>query len=569
MAAKRELYLVLLAVSILVYVNSLGNAFISDDIPAIILNQRISRPLLSWRDPTQLTNSLGYLIAGFHPFVYHLTNVILHSCITLLVFSFLNLFFGLEAGFFAALLFAVHPAHTEAVTWISGRPYLFLTLFVLAAYLLYQRAAGSALKKGKRGFIFYGLSLACFSYFIIGNYPFFILFPFLLVLSDVTFGRWRENWMRWLPFMAVSAFRFILARDMLSERLAFMREETAFPVTANPILYFVYSLYTHLGIVLWPARLTFYHEPINIPVSMQHYTVVYLIPAVLALLYAFRKAKKVFFGLGIFILFLGPTYSPVPVASLLIAERYLYLPSVGLSVVAAYLYERYSAGKARPYLVSFFAVLLIGCAIRTVLRNEDWRSREVFWRKTVAASDNSLAAHNNMGVVLREEKDLKGAIEEFKKAIGLNPSYAKAYCNLGIAYAESGDSRSAALFFKKAIEVNPRYADAYYHLGRISDRQEAVALYEKAIARDPLNAYAYNDLAAIYIELGRNKEAITLLNEALELDPGYAEAHFNLSVAYFNEGRHILAVAHCDKAQGLGYAVPDKMLDALKPYRGR
>ena len=142
MLSKKHIYLILAFLCFLVYANSLNNAFISDDIPSIVKNPFISHPWRVWTDLAAFLNSLNYLVSGYNPFSYHLTNIIMHALVTILVFLFLNLFFKVEASFLAACLFAVHPIHTEAVTWISGRGYLINALFILGIYLLYQKATG-------------------------------------------------------------------------------------------------------------------------------------------------------------------------------------------------------------------------------------------------------------------------------------------------------------------------------------------------------------------------------------------------------------------------------------------
>lgn len=136
--SKRWLGFVLVSVCFAAYANSLSAAFISDDIPAILRNPLIAQPLSVWIDPASMLNSFNYLFAGARPFIYHLTNIGLHSLNTVLVLFFLCSFFSLEASFLGACIFAVHPVHAEAVTWISGKPYLMGTLFLLANYLLYN-----------------------------------------------------------------------------------------------------------------------------------------------------------------------------------------------------------------------------------------------------------------------------------------------------------------------------------------------------------------------------------------------------------------------------------------------
>ena len=174
-------YLALIGVCFLVYANSLNNAFVFDDISGILENPNIYQPFNHWYEPASLLNSLSYLIGKYNPFPFHLINIVLHALNTILVFLSLRLFFKVESSFISACLFALHPIHTEAVTWISGKSYIILSLFILAPLLLYYNATSTKESKSGLKITSYILSLLIFSYFIINHYGFYFTFPFFLV----------------------------------------------------------------------------------------------------------------------------------------------------------------------------------------------------------------------------------------------------------------------------------------------------------------------------------------------------------------------------------------------------
>lgn len=467
--SRKEIYLLLVILCFLVYANSLNNEFVSDDIPAILNNPDISSPTKYLFYPHSFLNSLCYLATKFNPSLYHLISIIVHSVVTILVYRFLSLFFKPEASILGACLFAVHPIHTEAVTWISGRNYSITALFILMVFFLYYQAT-SGMKNGKRiNFKKYLISLIPFSYYIFYNFSFYFLFPFLLILFDFTFNRWRKTWKWWLPFLGIASLKIIILRGAISDRALSVAKEMGAPVAwANPIFNLTYSLFSHLRLLLWPAKLTLYHEPHVISLFALRLEMGFLIILGLGLFFIFRKAKEIFFGIGIFALFLVPTYSPVTI-SWLLAERYLYFPSVMLSIFLAFFYERYILNSKRfKRLGLAFCVLIIASyAVRTVARNEDWKTPQRFWRQTVIVSYNSPKAHINMGDVYSQEANTTGAIREFKKAIELKPDYADAYHNLATIYYRLGDIEEAIGLYKQAVSFNPQIFESHINLGVI------------------------------------------------------------------------------------------------------
>ena len=490
---KKYLYLILIILSFLVYANSFNNAFVSDDIDGIVKNPLISHPLYFWLSPSNLLDSLIYLIAGNNPFPYHLTSIILHSIATIFVFFFLRLFFNTESSFLGASLFAVHPIHTEAVTWVAGRPYIITALFILGTYFLYNSAVDAKNTSKKFKPLPYLICLVFFSYYITRNFSFYSFFPFLLILSDVTFKRWRKNWKWWLPFFAIVLLRMFLARSIISGRITSVAKEVGMmgSLWTNPVYNMTYSIFTHLGLVIWPAKLTLYHEPPVITRFALNAELIILAILALALPFIFKKARPLFFAIALFVIFLAPTYSPVMV-SWLVAERYLYFPSIAFSIFAAFFYERIYKTRIltnqKPnshesirenlcvirvhscygnLILAVVIFIIAAYGVRTVARNEDWKRPERFWRETALVSFLSPRAHNNMGDIYYQEGNIGGAIREFKKAIELKSNYADAYYNLANVYHRIGNLQEAIKFYQSAISYKPELFEAHFNLGLI------------------------------------------------------------------------------------------------------
>ncbi len=460
MLPKKYLYLLLVALCFIAYANSLNGAFICDDLTVIVRNPSVGK--LDLFSPPSLLDSLNYRIGKLNTFGYHLANVILHSLNSILVFIFLGIFFRTEAAFLGAGLFAAHPIHTEAVSWVSGKPYIIISLFILAVYLLYHYSSYPRDKESRLKPGLYLVCLALFGYFIVNSFSFFALLPLFIVFSDLTFQRWRRNWKLWLPFLFIAGLRIFFARNMIGSQIAAVAKNTGFSSQAwsNPLYNLAYSLFTHLRLLIWPADLTLYHEPMVISARAIKTEVAVLALIALLLPVLYRKAKMLFYALGLFVLFLAPTYSPKPVCWL-IAERYVYFPALALSIVLAFCYERaVSAGQRKIPALIIVGLVIAAYGIRTVIRNEDWKTQGRFWRQTLKDSPQSPKAHNNMGDVYYQEGNIDSAIREFKKAIEIRPDFADAYFNLGsIYYYLKGDTAEAVKNFRLAVSFNPQLAD--------------------------------------------------------------------------------------------------------------
>ncbi|MFA5157293.1 MAG: tetratricopeptide repeat protein [Candidatus Omnitrophota bacterium] len=464
MIGNKKIYLILAGICLLVYANSLSNAFVIDDIGMRDI-PNISRPFHYWQDPVRFLNCLIYLIGGYSPFAYHLANIALHAAATILAFLFLRLFFTPQAAFLAACLFAVHPVNSEAVTWISGKAYTIFAIFTLGPYLLYRKATGAGIEERLR-IRYYSASFILFFYFTIEHIPFYLVFPFFLFLSDVCSGKLREN-LKWLaPFFIVVFVKLLLLPVLISGRVSSMSADMGFFTAQNPLTYFVYSLYAHFWLLLWPVNLSLFHEPYLIPASMFDWrSILYVLPVIISLVLTFKHSKRLFFGLCIFIMFLLPTYSPLPVSSL-VAERYLYFPSIALSMAVAVLYERFSGGHPvlRRWFLAAMLVVIIFFSGRTIIRNRDWKDMRTVWESVLIVSPDSWNAHDNMGYIYLNEGRLEKAVEELEKAIKVNPRSAVTFNNLGTAYSRLGSRDKAILCFQRAIELRPDYAKARNNL---------------------------------------------------------------------------------------------------------
>ncbi|MCX5713479.1 MAG: tetratricopeptide repeat protein [Candidatus Omnitrophica bacterium] len=572
---KRLYYIIILVIlCFFAYCNIFNNSFISDDIPAIVKNPLISSAYHSWLNPTYVLNSFGYLIGGYNPFVYHLTSILLHALNTALVFLFLSLFFKPEASFLASCLFAVHPIHTEAVTWISGKPYIITSLFILIPYLLYF----SATKGAKIKLTLYFASLLAFSYYIISSFSWYFVFPFFLIFSDITLNRWKKNYKFWIPFLAILVLRLILARDLISERIYFIANTSAAGINwKNPLMNIVVSLFSHLWLLIWPAKLTLFHGSIKFGPAVIKVGMVFMCIFVCFLLFLFRRAKELAFAIGIFVLCLVPTYSPLRVANI-VAERYIYFPSIALSICFAFLYDKYlNKLKLSGRIIVFVILVLVMVAysFRTITRNTDYKTPERFWDKTVLVSPDSPTAYNEQGLMYYQKGDTQKATISFMKAIDADSTYAYAYNNLGIIYKDLGRPEEAIGLYRKALELDPRRMEVYKNLSDAysltGKYKETIESYKEAIKASPEYIDSYINLGVIYRELGRFEEAIGVYKKALEINPNDVRVYYNLANIYHWIGKNAESIMLYKKAIELneGFCPAYNNLGSLYSFMGQ
>ncbi len=505
---------IIILLSIIIYANTLHNDFVSDDIATIVNYPHISRPF-TVINIAFLSNSLNYLAGGLEPFGYHLVNIFLHAINSVLVFYFLRLFFRAGPSFWGALIFVSHPVNSEAVAWVSGRLYLLFTICLLSSFLLYAKATqrllrpatfgGEARNDNKRWQPPFLLAISLILYSCALTASFFpLVFPFLLAAYDFTFGRWRRAWKFWLPFFIIAAAKLVLMFSLVQDRIVEIARDSGSQGLSNPFYNIVYSNFSHLRLLAWPQKLTIYHEPSVISFWALNAEIFFFALAILTLPFLFKKAKPLFFAACLYILFLAPTYSPKMIAWL-VAERYLYFPSIAFCIAAAFFIDTFggfanrgavlsvnnghtsqgtgirkkhgglcecvdkfiSESKIRKVFYIFLVTLIAAYSARTVIRNRDWRTHASIWRATVEVSPDSPKARNNMGDVYSLEGDLPAAAREFQQAIRLKPDYAEAYHNLAFTYYTMGRSNEAVLSYQQAVKLKPQLYQSHANLAAI------------------------------------------------------------------------------------------------------
>ena len=637
---KKRLMIVgiLIIIPFLVYLNCLHNDFVYDDFHLVSKNQGIrglhNIPFIfglkervgSYRPVRMASYALDYFINqhlwshfealigrydgydwGLNPFGYHFSNLFYHLITVLLVLLVVKTLTGnLLVSFWAALLFSIHPVHTESVAYISGRRDILSTLFYLLGFYSFISYRASS----KWGYII--LFLLCYL-LALGSKEMAVTLPLLCFCYDIVRYLQVESAKRQLSsfkniFMAlkevVITHRYFYS-PMLIAAAYFTYYKVWLKSPSQRHSFYGGSIYLnfltvfkvmihYLKLMFYPINLTVDYSYNGFPVASSLFEPA-TFSAVLILIFILYGLWRLLFtfpllSFGILWWFL----TLLPVCQIfthheLLAEHYLYLPSVGFFMcVALILTKGVEAGKWRTVASISLGVVIVLFAARTLCRNQDWRDGVSLWEKTVKVVPNCVRAHNNLGVWYYKQGSYQKAVEShqtalrlnpdsadsynnlgnvylmrglygeaenhYRRAIQIDPDYEKAYSNLGMVYIKAKRYEEAKTPLKEAVRLDARFANPYYGMGLISlltrdscDRPDlalgwAVFGFKNAIKYNPEFAEAYSNLGSIYIMKGQYEEAEQTLVKAIRLKPDLLDAHKNLAVLYEIMGREDKAV---------------------------
>jgi len=522
--------LLLVALVLVTYANSVNNAFLSDDIAGIVNNPSIGNIKSIFSNPFAFFHVFIYYatnrILGSSPAAFRIVNIFFHLGTALSLYFLLSLLFPPTVGFITALLFSVHPLLCESVVWISAGYNAYSAFWVLTSFSFYIL---SGQRKNKSQ---YWLSI--FFYFIaLGSSEKVIAFPIILFLYQIITKKIRKEWLRLIPFFILSFIWGIYLLGAFGSRAASLQQNFYQPISevSTPGQFItatfqqtVVAASSYLSLIFWPKNLTLYHSEMNFT-KIEYVAMVFIFLLYLgSIIYFYFRDKRVSFWLAFFIIILSPTLTPYGI-SWIVAERYAYLASIGIFTTIAYGLDKLRKTKKREVFVSLIlGLIIIALSTRTIIRNVDWKDQDHLWLATAKTSPSSPQNHNNLGDLYYRQNQPQKAIEEFKKAIALKPDYADVYHNLAnVYYLQMNDSDEAIKNYQKAAEINPKLWQSYQNLGKIYfDRQEypaAEMALKKSLEINSQNLTLYSNLALLYLRTNKQDEAKKILQEALSIDP--------------------------------------------------
>jgi tetratricopeptide (TPR) repeat protein len=517
-AANHLFYIAIpVLLGLVVYFNSLDNGFVYDDYATIVENKYIRQPgkslpslfnrsyfniaagEASYRPVATLSYYLIYAVGELNATWYHLFSVLLHAFNVMLAYILAHrIIKNRYCAMITGLLFACHPALTEAVDAISYNEDLLTAAFFLLSVICYAGINTAAVKSGIPTFV---LSLVCFLLALLSK-EMAITLPAVLFLYDLAI---RDAGSRAISLRSIGR--------IIKERIYFYTGYLA-----------VSFFYLYLRFV------SFYNPGESIkPLEMDNLIGLLVVFALIVASFAiYKKSKPIFFGIWWFLITLSPVYNLIPLFNPL-AERYLYIPILGFCMAAAIVVNdvvksrlpRPGAGKIVTTVLVVFIVGLFSSV--TIARNRDWKDGLTLWSKTVKSSPDSSVARGSLGHAYQQLGRLDEAVEQYKRAVAIYPDDYKAHYNLGVVYDQQGLSDKAIQSYQRSIQANPAYPNARFNLGIIYQNQgeidQAIVQFRKVTELDPADFQARNNLGVAYAMQGELEKAVAQWEKILELDP--------------------------------------------------
>ncbi|MFA6981589.1 MAG: tetratricopeptide repeat protein [Patescibacteria group bacterium] len=481
--------LVLLVVIIAVFANSLKGAYVSDDIATYVDNKELANfdtVLKSQVKIQTLILYISYNTFGGNPIFLHSVSILTHYLVTVVAFVLLYMRFGKKPALIAATLFAVHPVVTEVVSWISGINYAYQSIKTLILLILFTLYRNSNNKK---------YLIAAVIYFLILNLmsvnPWSLVIPATIVAWDQFILQSKINFKKLLvfvPLLAVSVLIFMwklmpVASDRVSMLYAHPEERSPYWLT------FPYTVFMTFRLMIFPDKLTLYHEGEVLTPLFFTITRIFLVVMIFLIPYLIRKNRTIAGLILVIYASLIPALSPVQVAWFM-AERYLYLGLAFFCLMLGFLFLYIEKKSNKKYVALILTILLfLAYSVRTMVRNVDWRSHKNLWFATYKVSPSSPKVHNNLGDIYTREGNYEMAIYHFKRSGEISPNFDAAHFNLGRTYYITRQIDLAKQKFMGALRVNPTLYQAYYMLGVIEfdagNLDTAQAYFLKALEINP------------------------------------------------------------------------------------
>lgn len=565
------------AAAILVYLDALGNAFLWDDLflvvnnpaikswdrlPALFLADLFPQGVLSryYRPLQAATYLLDYHWWGLNPFGFHLTSVLIHATVAALFYRLaLALLADARGALAAALLYAVHPIHTEAVAYVSGRSDPLAAAGMLVALLAFLHDRRTTLGAWRL------LSLAAFFLALLAREAAMVL-VLLVPLVDRAVPAPRATLARrfaldYLPYAATLAAYLALRHAAVgfggvgastAEVPLPLRALTMLKVVVGYLSLLLVPVGQHMERVVTPAASVL--DPLVIGAALVVGT------TVAAAMACRRTARPVTIGAAWFFLALLPVANLVPLSTFM-SEHWLYIPSMGFFLAAGWALARLMAAGWEQPAASVLLMLVAVYGGLTIRRNLDWRDGLTLYQATLRFSPSSVRAWSNLGYAHQEAGQLELAQQAYARALQLQPDAPDVVQNLGVLAAAAGQTDAAQAAYQRAIRMNLDFADPHNNLGNLYRTQgkydAALAEFRRALAINPSHVSAYNNLGLTLGALGQTDAAQQAFETALRLDPDSAVAHNNLGNLYFRRNDLARAEAEYETAIRLDPDYPD------------
>lgn len=549
------------------------------DISAAGLKRILSEPVMGNYHPlTILSYALEYSLVELEPWLYHFDSLLLHVLVTISVYWFVILLTGRPvAAVVTALLFGLSPMHVESAAWIAGRKDLFCALFYIGAcctYVYYLHAADDK----KRKWFIVGIILFLFALL---SKPVAVTLPVVLLLID---GFEKRTWTVSLLIEKIPHFVLSLIAGIISVKI----QHGGGAMDAHKVHYnFIervalgcYALLTYLWKALIPAHLcNFYPYPPNVNGSLPY--MYYLAPLlVIAVIFAAwkycRKNRMVVFGFLFFMVTIILVLQFIPVGDAIVAERYSYMPYIGLFLIIGWLvawcFESGVRKQWKDMVAGGIVIYLVCLCYVSHERCKVWYDATTLWTDEIAKEPaNAPVAYNNLGFIYFTKSNTAADPAErqaardsafylMQKAVELDTAFVNAYQGLGMIAYMRGNFASSAGYFRTAVRLAPTaenhgdYANVLIQEGKVDS---ALSEYNTAVLLNPELYVVRLNRGKLFKNANRWEEAFSDLNKAVALNPSVAETYYLRSYCFAQKGDKAAALQDVEKALSLGYTQVD------------
>ncbi len=571
---------ILLLLTFLVYIPSLQNGFVNwDDNTYVYENEALinmdiaamaTEPMAHNYHPlTMLSLAANYALSGLNPFSYHLFNLLLHLLNTFFVFWLLYEMTkrNLQIAFIAALIFGIHPMHVESVAWISERKDLLYTLFFLPALLTYIRYI-----KTKQSH-FYILTLILFVLSLLSK-PAAVIFPIVLFAFDFWYRRqWNVKLLvEKIPFLLLAVAMGIYTIQIQSDLDAVASIEKYSLIHRILFAAYGFNFYIVKFFVPYPLLPFYAHPTTDNGLSLIYWLSPLVAIGILAAVFViWRRSKVMLFGMAFYLLNLLLVLQLVTVGGAIVAERYTYMPYIGLAFILAYWWRRWCGQypARKPLFSGILGAWILFLGICSFQYTKVWKNGEILWTYQIQQKPKGAKGLINKGVYFIEEYKKNranvalrdSALQYFNKTLEYHPHDINGLNERAGVYFELQDVERGFKDVNLLIQIDPTFYRAYLNraiLYSISNNHEAaVKDYTQYLKRKPEDDRAFNWRGIAYTQLQNFEEAITDFNKAIQLNPQSGEYYFNRAKVYYQLGNEPQAQQDTQRAKQLGFVVPN------------
>jgi len=534
-----------------------------------------TQPIVSNYHPvTILTLALNYSMTQLDPFSYLILNLLLHLINTGLVFYFIWLISGKKVWVtaFTAIVFGIHPMHVESVAWISERKDVLYTLFFLLSLIQYWRYLGTSKKKNLIFcFLFFALSLL--------SKPAAIVLPFVLVLLDYWHGRpiAKKSLLEKIPFLFLSIV-FAIVTVKIQSKTAIAGLEF-YPLWSR----FFFATYTSMTYIIrffvpYPLS-TFHPFPLTKSLGWPIMLSPLFILALLALVWLKRKNKLIVFSFFFLMINLALVLQIISIGGTLVAERYTYVPYIGMAFLIGMILDKYSTSTNRPLVWGIPAVVLLVFGVITFQRTKVWKDSDTLWTDVLKLYPDAPVPRTNRANYLihispnagskeKERELLDRALEDCTIALKAKSNHAKGYENRQNIYLRINKDTLALADANSLIRLEPKNRLGYYTKGVVYQRfnmpDSAMIYFNKCLELSPNTDFALNNRGSLLFNYYKKyKEAMADFTKAIQINP-QGDYYLNRSYCYYQLGQVELAKADVRIAIQKNIAIPDNYRQLLK-----